>query len=595
MKMKKIFSILLVLATVFGLFGALTVTTSAAATQVPEVLGASIRTTGNQGLRFVGRVAKVGGATLVADGSDNVNFGLLLIPESSTDGSAITVNTANVTNVQAKKLMTAADVTAVGLTYNSDYYYFAAVLIDIPANFYGTQIVARAYVNKSGSYTYSDSSAATSKRSIQYVAQTIAALGGDIPSFVTAVLNDCAEQGYDIYVGGSSITPGGASGSYASTALQNSYVRAATAQKLNVAYLGGSITSGVGASDRSTTSYRALTTAWLKTKFPSATITETNAGIGGTGSVFGAYRLVDDLKLKDSEKKPDLLFIDFAINDDYDGTSKDDVKKYMETIVRTVYEYAPYCDIVFLYTTDRSRRNSTSESAYPTLWAQHQVATKYSLTEIYVGKLICEEYSISSTSTWDSSNLFADIVHPLDAGHAKYSGYITSVLNTEYSKSLNPYLYTQHSILSASYSPLSYTARYFLNASAGKTSGFTLYEDSSSLDEKGYIKATAGETGAQVKFTFKGTGLQLWTYARKVSSTISVNVDGSSTNYTIQRSGSDGNKNYRVASGLSNTTHTVTITITATNSTTASEMFAIMALMVEGDSTFTGVTFIDVN
>ena len=98
-----------------------------------------------------------------------------------------------------------------------------------------------------------------------------------------------------------------------------------------------------------------------------------------------------------------------------------------------------------------------------------------------------------------------------------------------------------------------------------------------------------------MKFSFVGTGLQLWTYARTVSSTIKVTVDGSSTNYTIQRGGSDGNKPYRVASGLSNTTHTVTIEVTATSSTTSSNVLDLMALMVEGDPNFTGVTFINVN
>ena len=40
-----------------------------------------------------------------------------------------------------------------------------------------------------------------------------------------------------------------------------------------------------------------------ETNFPDADITETNAGIGGTGSVFGCYRAIDDLKLKNNAKK----------------------------------------------------------------------------------------------------------------------------------------------------------------------------------------------------------------------------------------------------------------------------------------------------
>lgn len=585
--MKKILCVLLVLTM---LLGALIIPASALDPQVPEVLGASIRTTGNQGLRFVGRIKKTGSITITH--GENANFGFLIIPESSTDGSPITKDTANVSKVPAVLEMGEGSVTAAGLTYDADYYYFCVVQINIPANFYGTNFVARAYIDNGGSYIYSDSGETRAKRSIQYVAQAIAEQGGEVPAFITTVLTKCAEEGYDVYVNGNRFFP--SAGSYASSNLQNTFARLTTAHKLNVAYLGGSITKGVGASNASTTSWRALTTSWLRTNFPGAEITETNAGIGGTGSVFGVYRAIDDLKLKNDDKKPDLLFIDFAINDDYDSTSKNDVKTYMETIVRTVYEYSPYCDIVFVYTTDRSRRNSTSESAYPTLWAQHQVATKYGLTEIYVGKQLCEAKGITSTSTWDSSNLFADIVHPNDAGHALYAGYVTSVLNTELTKSLNPYGYVAHSILSASYSPLTAPARYFFNASAGKTSGFNLYEETN-LDEKGYLKPNPGETGAKVKFSFVGTGLQLWTYARTVSSTIKVTVDGTSTNYTIQRGGSDNNKAYRVASGLANTTHTVTITVTSTNSTTSSNVLDLMALMVEGDPNFTGVTFINVN
>lgn len=585
--MKKILCVLLIFTL---LLGALIIPVSALDPQVPEVLGASIRTTGNQGLRFVGRIKKTGSITLTHGAS--TNFGFLIIPESATDGSPITKDTSTVSQVPATLEMGQGSVKAAGLTYDADYYYFCVVQINIPANFYGTNFVARAYINNGGSYVYSNENETRAKRSILYVAEKIAELGGEIPAFVNTVLTKCAEEGYDIYVNGNRFFP--AAGSYASSALQNTYARLTTAKKLNVAYFGGSITKGVGASNASTTSWRALTTSWLKTNFPAADITETNAGIGGTGCVFGVYRAIDDLKLESESKKPDLLFIDFAINDDYDSTSKDDVKKYMETIVRTVYEYSPYCDIVFVYTTDRSRRNSTSESAYPTLWAQHQVATKYGLTEIYVGKQLCEAKSITSTSTWDSSNLFADIVHPNDAGHALYAGYVTSVLNTELSKNLNPYGYVQHSILSASYSPLTAPARYFFNGSKDKTTGFNLYEESN-LDEKGYLKPNPGETGAKVKFTFTGTGLQLWTYARTVSSTIKVTVDGTSTNYTIQRGGSDGNKPYRVASGLSNTTHTVTIEVTATSSTTSSNVLDLMALMVEGDPNFTGVTFISVS
>ena len=67
-------------------------------------------------------------------------------------------------------------------------------------------------------------------------------------------------------------------------------------------------------------------------------------------------------------------------------------------------------------------------------------------------------------------------------------------------------------------------------------------------------------------------------------------VDGVSANYTIQRGGSDGNKAYVLAAGLSNTTHTVTIESVSVPSTSGKEL-TLRALMVYGDATFTGVTF----
>jgi acyl-CoA thioesterase I len=49
-----------------------------------------------------------------------------------------------------------------------------------------------------------------------------------------------------------------------------------------VAFLGGSITEGFGASDPEATSWRALTETYLKRRFPDKTIHCVNAGVGGT-------------------------------------------------------------------------------------------------------------------------------------------------------------------------------------------------------------------------------------------------------------------------------------------------------------------------
>ena len=189
---------------IFGLFIALVLILAALVipaaadpgVQGIEILGASIRTEGEQGLRFVGRIQKTGDITLTT--GNDANFGILLMPESQLAANAvIDKDTATVQIAPAKNLLNQAAVEAVDLTYNGDYYYFSAVLTGIPAEFYGTNLVARAYVNNGGTYSYSEQV----KRSVQYVAQTIKTnLGGSAPAYIDTVLADYDAVGSDILV-----------------------------------------------------------------------------------------------------------------------------------------------------------------------------------------------------------------------------------------------------------------------------------------------------------------------------------------------------------------------------------------------------------
>ena len=96
------------------------------------------------------------------------------------------------------------------------------------------------------------------------------------------------------------------------TDMNNTYYRLTQDKELNITYMGGSVTSGHGASDIDQTSWRALTTKWFEEKYPNAVISAKNAAVGSTGSHMAVYHygLI-------SEHETDLLFIDSAINDYY--------------------------------------------------------------------------------------------------------------------------------------------------------------------------------------------------------------------------------------------------------------------------------------
>ena len=73
---------------------------------------------------------------------------------------------------------------------------------------------------------------------------------------------------------------------------------------LTIAFIGGSITEAQNG-------YRDQTIAWLQQKYPQKVIKQINAGIGGTGSSLGVYRINEQVLAH----KPDLVFVEFAVND----------------------------------------------------------------------------------------------------------------------------------------------------------------------------------------------------------------------------------------------------------------------------------------
>jgi hypothetical protein len=102
-------------------------------------------------------------------------------------------------------------------------------------------------------------------------------------------------------------------------------------REVKVAYLGGSITAQNG--------WRPKTLAHFQKMFPDTKFAEINAAIGGTGSDLGVFRLKKDVL----DQKPDLLFVEFAVNDG--GAAPEQIFRCMEGIVRQTWAALPECDI----------------------------------------------------------------------------------------------------------------------------------------------------------------------------------------------------------------------------------------------------------
>ncbi|HRQ89420.1 MAG TPA: SGNH/GDSL hydrolase family protein, partial [Bacteroidia bacterium] len=157
------------------------------------------------------------------------------------------------------------------------------------------------------------------------------------------------------------------------TGLPNFFGKAKTkGASVKVAYLGGSITAQEG--------WRVTTLEHFRKTWPEAEFSEINAALGGTGSDLGVHRLEQDVL----RHGPDLLFVEFAVNDG--AADPLQIRRSMEGIVRQTWKALPECDICFVYTL-------TEELAPPMLDGRFQrsasameaVADHYGIPTIHLG------------------------------------------------------------------------------------------------------------------------------------------------------------------------------------------------------------------
>ncbi|OFY01458.1 MAG: hypothetical protein A2W90_10615 [Bacteroidetes bacterium GWF2_42_66] len=197
--------------------------------------------------------------------------------------------------------------------------------------------------------------------------------------------------------------------------LPNFFTKAFRGNPITVAYLGGSITAQNG--------WRVYSLEWFKHRFPQATFAEINAAIGGTGSKFGVFRLQEQIL----NYKPDLVFVEFAVNDG--SEKKEEIIRSTESIVRKIWEQNPKIDICFIYTLSEQFVDVLEKQQLPeSVQAMEEVATHYGIPsinyEIEVFKRLQDHSLIlkNKEKQIDGVTVFSpDGVHPfVETGHVIY-------------------------------------------------------------------------------------------------------------------------------------------------------------------------------
>lgn len=200
--------------------------------------------------------------------------------------------------------------------------------------------------------------------------------------------------------------------SYDTTRIYHIMAKARRGEEITIGFIGGSITKGYAASSDSKR-WINLVTDWWKTNFPKASINMINAGIGGTGSNIGTFRVKEDLL----SHHPDFVIVEFAVNDSLNSYSTET----MEGLVRQVLQDPKHPALMMLCLREETGRTAQK---YHIPVAQHYHIPFISFANLIDAQVAKDNIPIHS--------IFADGLHPLDQGMKYIAQFINDELDRIY-------------------------------------------------------------------------------------------------------------------------------------------------------------------
>ena len=182
--------------------------------------------------------------------------------------------------------------------------------------------------------------------------------------------------------------------------------RAEAGEKLNIAFLGGSITQGSVAT-RPELCYAHRVFEWWCEKFPNAEFTYINGGIGGTTSQFGVSRADSDVLAFE----PDFVCIDFSVNDE-------SYAHFMETyegLVRKIYTYKTKPAVMLVHNVFYNNGGNAQIM-------HSRIGRHYDIPSVSMQSTL---YQAVVSGLIPNRDITPDDLHPNDAGHELVASVIT--------------------------------------------------------------------------------------------------------------------------------------------------------------------------
>ena len=190
--------------------------------------------------------------------------------------------------------------------------------------------------------------------------------------------------------------------------------RARSGERLSIVFFGGSLTWGAQATDPQHTSYRARMGRKFEETYPLAHFRFWDAAIGGTGSQLGAFRLERDVLAR----KPDLVFLEFTLNDTpYSADDLDRLASYESLVRRLVGQGIPVVQVILAVKKDML----PTPPPRPLDEKHREIARAYNLPSADAVSLMRERVLAGQADPNVLWPMSPDETHPGDEGYALYA------------------------------------------------------------------------------------------------------------------------------------------------------------------------------
>ena len=299
--------------------------------------------------------------------------------------------------------------------------------------------------------------------------------------------------------------------------LKNSQFIFEKTKKGTVAFVGGSITG---------MPWRKIVMANLKKRFPDTEFNFILAGVGSTGTMYGAFRLDRDVI---QQGKVDLLFEEAAVNDVAILRTAEQSVRGMEGIVRRARQANLNMDIVMMHFACTDKLEDYEKGKTPqVIQSFDQVAEHYGVPTLDITKEVYERIK-RGEFTWKDD--FKG-VHPSPFGQQLYADSIERLLDEAWSEEptrIKPHFWPVR-LDKASY----YEGKLFAPRIAKKLNGFAVQTEYDAAAEGGKVRTGWNERlqlighkpGDSFELKFKGSAVAIQVIAGPKAGIVEHSLNG---------------------------------------------------------------------